>query len=56
MSVAAFFAMGGYAAYVWPAYGVSFLGLAGAVVWTLTAFRRMRAALALLESHKDEGL
>lgn len=53
MSAATFFAMGGYAAYVWPAYGVSFLALAGAVVWTLIAWRRTRDALALLESLKD---
>lgn len=55
MSVAQFFAMGGYAAYVWPAYGASFLGIVGAVVWTLVSFRRTRAELALLESHKDDS-
>jgi len=55
MNAATFFAMGGYAAYVWPAYGASFVGLAGAVVWTLAAWRRTRAQLALLESLKDEN-
>ena len=54
MSVAQFFAMGGYAAYVWPAYGVSFVGLVGAVVWTLVSWRKVQAELALLESLKDE--
>ena len=54
MSVAQFFAMGGYAAYVWPAYGVSFIGLVGAVVWTFAGWRKVRAELALLESLKDE--
>ena len=53
MSAATFFAMGGYAAYVWPAYGISFAGLAGAVIWTLAAWRRTQAELALLESLKD---
>jgi len=55
MSAASFFSMGGYAAYVWPAYGASFVGLAGAVVWTLAAWRRTRAELAALESLKDEN-
>ncbi len=54
MSVAQFFAMGGYAAYVWPSYGVSFIGLAGAVLWTFAGWRKVRAELALLESLKDE--
>lgn len=53
MNAASFFAMGGYAAYVWPAYGASFVGLAGAVVWTLAAWRRTRAQLAALEAAKD---
>ncbi|MEJ0026951.1 MAG: heme exporter protein CcmD [Rhizomicrobium sp.] len=42
-------AMGGYAAYVWPAYGVSVLLLGGAVVLTLRAYGRVKARLALLE-------
>src|SRR5580704_18063173 len=33
-----FWAMGGYAAFIWPAYGVSALGLALAVIWTLKAY------------------
>lgn len=54
MSVSEFFAMGGYAAYVWPAYGASLIGIVGAVAVTLSAWRRTRAELALLESLKDE--
>ena len=54
MSVAEFLAMGGYAAFVWPAYGISFLALFGAVLWTLGDWRRVRAELALLESLKEE--
>lgn len=53
MSVSAFFAMGGYAAYVWPAYGASLLGIAGAVIWVLWAWRRTRTRLAILESLED---
>jgi heme exporter protein D len=50
--MSAFWAMGGYAAYVWPAYGISFVGLAGAAALTLRAYFRAKASLALLESRK----
>ena len=53
MSVSAFLAMGGYAAFVWPAYGASLLGLAAAVIWVLAAWRRARSRLANLESIRD---
>lgn len=39
-SLQAFFAMGGYAAYVWPAYGVFFLVLL--IDWLAPQFRRRR--------------
>jgi heme exporter protein D len=45
----AFFAMGGYAAYVWPAYAVSIVVLAGAVVLTRLSERRIQRSLAELE-------
>ena len=32
--MAEWFAMGGYASYLWPAYGVSFLTLLGLTVWS----------------------
>ena len=41
MDLQGFFAMGGYGAYVWPAYGVAFLVLAG-----LLALRWFRLAAA----------
>lgn len=41
-----FLAMGGYAAFVWPAYGVSVIGLVAASVLTLRAYRRAKARLA----------
>jgi heme exporter protein CcmD len=44
-----FWAMGGYAIYVWPAYGISFLGLAGAVLLTTRAYFHAKAQLAVLE-------
>ena len=45
-----FFAMGGYAAFIWPAYGISALLLGGAVALTVRAYRRARAQLAALEN------
>jgi heme exporter protein D len=47
-----FLAMGGYAAYVWPAYGVSLLGLIAALVLTLRAYRKAKAMLAELGAPK----
>jgi heme exporter protein CcmD len=48
----AFFAMGKYAAYVWPAYGVSLAGLGLAIILTLSAYTRAKKRLATLESSK----
>lgn len=44
-----FFAMGGYAAYVWPAYIASFAGIVGLVWTTLRGYARTKAKLASLE-------
>jgi heme exporter protein CcmD len=41
-------AMGDYAAYVWPAYGISAIGLLAAAVFVLRAHARAKAALARL--------
>ncbi len=41
--------MGGYAAFVWPAYGVTVLGLGIAIAMTLRAYGRAKARLAALE-------
>ncbi|MFK2899204.1 heme exporter protein CcmD [Dyella jejuensis] len=43
----AFFAMGGYAAYVWPAYGVFFIVLLAD--WLVPHFRRRRLLRELRE-------
>jgi heme exporter protein CcmD len=48
----AFLAMGRYATYVWPAYGVSVVGIVVAIVLTLSAYRNAKARLAALESAK----
>jgi heme exporter protein D len=47
-----FWAMGGYAAFVWPAYGVSALGLLGAVAWTLKAYGTAKRRLKALEERQ----
>ena len=47
-----FWAMGGYAVFIWPAYAVSALGLLGATVWTLKAYAAAKKRLKALESGK----
>jgi heme exporter protein D len=47
-----FWAMGGYAAFIWPAYGVSALTLIGDVLWTLKAYGDAKARLKALEERK----
>ena len=47
--MSAFFAMGGYGAYIWPAYGVSVLLLGAAIMVTWRAYARAKAQLAALE-------
>jgi heme exporter protein CcmD len=47
--MAQFFAMGGYAAFVWPAYGVTFAGLGGAIFMTLRAYVRAKSLIAELD-------
>ena len=41
--------MGGYGAFVWPAYGITALALGATVVITLHVYRRAKRRLALLE-------
>jgi heme exporter protein D len=45
-----FLAMGGYAAFVWPSYGLSIIVLAGLTVWSLRAHRQAREALRRVET------
>jgi heme exporter protein D len=47
--MAHFLAMGGYAAFVWPAYGVSFLGVGGMIWLTLRDYAKTKRQLAQLE-------
>lgn len=45
-----FFAMGGYAAYVWTAFGVAGVVMAGLLLESLRAMRATQAELELLEA------
>lgn len=47
-----FFAMGGYAAFVWPAYAVSGVGFGLAILLTLQAYRNAKKRLAALKREK----
>ena len=47
--IAHFLAMGGYAPYVWPAYGVATAVLGFFIVHSIAASRRARRDLAALE-------
>ena len=44
--IGAFLAMGGYAAFVWPAYGVAFAVLGGLALFS---WRRYRESIVTLE-------
>jgi len=48
----AFLAMGGYAAYVWPAYGVAALVLLALLFDSLSAYRRAQRELATLSRQR----
>lgn len=51
-ALGSFIDMGGYAAYVWPAYGVTALALAALVVFSLRAMRARERELEALEAGK----
>jgi heme exporter protein D len=53
--MAEFFAMGGYGVYIWPAYGVSVLTLAVAVIASLRAHAKARENVRRLEGEIGEG-
>ena len=47
--MANFFAMGGYAVFVWPAYAVTFVVLITAVVLSLQSYAQARKSVRQLE-------
>ena len=48
-AIESWFAMGGYAGFVWPAYGVAAIVLGGLAVVSWRRHRRSTAALARLQ-------
>jgi len=50
-----FLEMGGYAAYVWPALGLTALVLAGLLIVSLKSAQRREAELARLEAQSGRG-
>ena len=53
--MANFFAMGGYALFVWPAYTASFIVLGIAIVASLKAHARARKMVRKLEEEAGES-
>lgn len=51
----AFFHMGGYAAYIWPAYAVSALGLGGLTVFVWLRGRSLARRLKDFETRRDQA-
>jgi heme exporter protein D len=49
-SLAEFFAMGGYAGFIWPAYGIAALVLIGLLVVSLHQLRQARETLRRYDS------
>jgi heme exporter protein D len=47
--IVAFFEMGGYAGYVWPAYGLAIAALGGLVVQSWLRYRQSARALDRLQ-------
>jgi len=41
-----FFEMGGYGAYIWPAYAISAIGLGGLVFVVIRRYARLRSSLS----------
>ena len=47
-----FLAMGGYAGFVWPAYGIALIAIGGLAVQSVRSLRSLRREVAALE---EEG-
>ncbi len=44
-----FLAQGGYGFYIWSSFGISFIALAAAAYYTLSAYRKAKRGLARLQ-------
>ena len=49
-SISTFLSMGGYAAFVWPAFGVALVVLGGLLITSLRTLRANQTALAALQA------
>lgn len=49
-----FFAMGGYAAFVWPAYAITFVAIGAAISLTLAAYRRAKSVVDELDDSETK--
>jgi len=54
-SLRSFFAMGGYAVFVWPAYALAVAVLAGLLIGSLRQLRRAQAELAAQRGGRPES-
>ena len=54
-AVESFLEMGGYAAFVWPAYALTALVMTGITVQTLRRYRRAQRELAELQRGRPVG-
>lgn len=54
-AVVEFLAMGGHAAYIWPAFGLTAVVMIGLLVASLRALKRERATLVSLEAARPAG-
>ena len=52
--MAEFFSMGGYAGFVWPAFLISIIVLAGLVINTLGNYRKQQEILSAVENSRAD--
>ena len=54
--MAEYFAMDGYAGFIWPAYGITALVTLGLIVWSVRGHRVVKARIAAREARvRDVG-
>ena len=49
-----FLAMGGYAGFIWPAYGITLVALAAAIALTLRAYVRAKSMLSRINDESAQ--
>ena len=51
-TIESFFSMGGYAAYIWPAYGIAVVVIAGLIVLSVRQLRANEREAAAMEADR----